>query len=468
MLGPALKRSFLLAVILAALVFGGLLTYALQLTETPDIGNNAGNGVGNSVAGNAATANNDAAPQSLVDAGRYVAVAADCAACHTTPDGKPFAGGLPLASPIGNIYSTNITPDKASGIGRYSLKDFDRAIRYGITPEGGTLYPAMPYPSYARMTDQDVRALYAYFMHEVAPVASANRSSDIHWPLSIRWPLAIWRKMYAPATAVVPVNLAKYPDPIVARGAYLVQSLGHCGSCHTPRAVTLQELSLDESQLTYLSGGPEIDGWVAVNLRGNDGAGLGRMSAPEIADLLRSARNTKSAVIGAPMADVVTHSMQNMTEADLQAMAAYLKTLPASVDNSTHYVPNSDTANALKAGKESGRGAQLYVDTCAACHRSNGEGSAKVFPSIAGNPTVLAGNPVSLIRLVLAGSELPSTKTAPSNLGMPGFAWRLSDSEAAQLVNFIRQSWGNSAPATSAEEVAKVRKTLVVAENNAS
>jgi mono/diheme cytochrome c family protein len=437
------RRLFLLPAILIVALFAGLLIFALMPTATADI-STAGAASGN--------------VQSLIENGKYVAIAADCAACHSAPGGKPFAGGLPMASPVGTIYSTNITPDKNSGIGKYSLNDFDRAVRHGIAANGTSLYPAMPYPSYARMTDADLRALYAYFTLDVTPVATENRPNDIRWPLSMRWPLAIWRKLYAPP--VVSVNLAHYTSAEIARGAYLTQSLGHCGACHTPRAVTLQETSLDESQMSYLSGGPDIDGWVAVNLRGNKAAGLGNWSAQQIADILRSGRNLNSAVVGKPMADVITHSTQHMTDPDLQAIAAYLKTLTPGTENGARFEANTETANLLKAGLDNGRGSQLYVDNCAACHRSNGLGSANVFPSIAGNATVLASNPTTLIRLVLAGSTLPSTKTAPSNLGMPGFAWRLSDEETALLVTFVRQSWGNSSSATSATDVAIVRKSL--------
>lgn len=438
------KRLLLVLTCLAIAAIGALWFYAGAPTETHKLANGA-----------------DIDQQQLVEQGRYVAISGDCVACHSAPGGQPFAGGLPLASPIGAIYSSNITPDANTGIGKYSLDDFDRAVRYGIKPDGETLYPAMPYPSYARMSDQDLRALYAYFMHDVEPAVSANRGTDIHWPLSIRWPLGIWRKRFAPASNVAPINMEKYKDAAVARGAYLVQGPGHCGTCHTPRAFTLQEVALDETQSTYLAGGSVIDGWFAVNLRGNDGAGLGRWSAQDIVDFLKSGRNSHSAVVGAPMGDVVLHSMQDMNEPDLLAIAAYLKSLPAAPMDAAHYTPSPDTAKALAAGQESGRGAQLYLDNCAACHRSSGAGSARVFPAIAGNASVLAANPSSLIRLVLGGSAMPSTRTAPSNLGMPGFAWRLSDEEVAQLLTFIRQSWGNSGPGVSATEVGAIRQAMV-------
>jgi mono/diheme cytochrome c family protein len=395
----------------------------------------------------------------LVDAGRYVAVASDCIACHTAPGGKEFAGGRAIASPIGNMYSTNITPDRQTGIGNYSLNDFDRAVRHGIAKDGTSLYPAMPYPSYAKMSDQDVRALYAYFMKGVQPVAAANRANDISWPLSIRWPMGIWRKTFAPAE-MAPLDLGKYQSEQLARGAYLVQGAGHCGSCHTPRSVTMQEQALDESGKAFLAGGPLIDGWLAANLRGDKVDGLGSWSEQDIVDTLKTGRNKSTAVVGGPMNDVVAHSMQHMTDQDLHAIAAYLKSLPASGTAKATYAASEDTAKALRAGHDDTRGAQLYLDNCAACHRTDGKSNAITFPALPGNPTVLADDPTSLIRLILAGSRLPSTKERPSDLAMPGFAWRLSDDETAQLVTFVRQSWGNHAPAATASEVAKVRKAL--------
>ncbi|QGZ41917.1 cytochrome c [Pseudoduganella flava] len=436
------KRALAIVLGLAVVAVGGAALVAALPTDTRAIGPGA-----------------ETQPtDQLIAAGRYIATASDCIACHTAPGGKPFAGGLKMATPIGALYSSNITPDKKTGIGNFSLNDFDRAVRHGITPAGGTLYPAMPYPSYAKMTDADLRALYAYFMQGVAPVESANRTADIRWPLSMRWPLALWRKAFAPPVATIPVD--RYQSAALARGAYLVQSLGHCGACHTPRATTMQELAQDESSPHYLAGGAVIDGWLAVNLRGDAADGLGRWSERDIADTLAKARNAHAAVVGTPMADVVAQSTQHLTDADRQAMATYLKSLPAVGQGKATFAASEATARALRAGNEENRGAQLYVDNCAACHRTDAKSNAVTFPALAGNPSVLADDPASLIRLVLAGSALPTTGKAPSNLGMPGFAWRLSDEETAQLVTFVRTSWGNQAPAATASAVAKVRKQL--------
>jgi len=438
------KRALLVLVGLAVLVFVGALAFALLPTHTRPI----------------ASSQPPASDAASIERGRYLAVAADCTACHTMPGGKPFAGGLAIDSPVGAIYSTNITPDLESGIGKFTLDDFDRAVRHGIDDEGVTLYPAMPYPSYALMSDEDITALYAFFLHGVAPISSTGHANGIPWPLSIRWPLAIWRKLFAPSPQAPAFNASRYADPVVARGAYLVEGPGHCGTCHTPRALTLQEKALDDSSSYFLAGGQQIGGWVAVNLRGNLGDGLGAWSKEDIIATLRTARNPEQSVIGPPMNDVVVHSTQFLNDADLQAIAAYLKTLPPSRGDASKFAANPATAAALAKGHEANRGAEIYDDNCAACHRTDGEGSPKALPKIAGNSSVLAEDPNSLIRLVLAGSALPGTASAPSPLAMPGFAWRLSNDEVAQLLTFIRTSWGNQASSVSASEVARVRGSL--------
>lgn len=240
----------------------------------------------------------DNSGQDLVKRGEYLARAGDCVACHTSEGGKPFAGGLAMKTPIGTIYSSNITPDKKDGIGNYSYDDFQKAVRQGIAKNGDTLYPAMPYPSYASVSDADMHALYAYFMQGVQPVSQKDRATDIPWPLSMRWPLAIWRHMFAPE--VKPFTAAS-DDPVLARGQYLVEGLGHCGACHTPRAITMQEKVLNNSEgTTYLSGGSApIDGWNAVDLRGNNQDGLGRWSTQDLEQFLRYGRNDHTAAFGA-------------------------------------------------------------------------------------------------------------------------------------------------------------------------
>lgn len=388
-----------------------------------------------------------------VKQGEYLARAGDCAACHTAPDGKPFAGGLPLASPVGTIYSTNITPDPGTGIGNYTYGQFERAVRRGINAAGHTLYPAMPYPSFAKVSDADIQALYAYFMHGVTPVTQANRAEGIVFPLSMRWPLTYWRWLFAPKVA--PVDTATAQDPLQARGQYLVEGLGHCGACHTPRAFTLQEKSLGPtSGTTYLSGG-ESDHWIAPSLRGELASGLGSVSAEDLVSLLKAGRNDRSAVFGG-MTDVIEHSTQYMSDEDLSAVAHFLKSLPpARQEAALNY--DQATHTALSSGNVSAPGAQLYVDNCATCHRTDGHGYGQVYPALANNPVLNGDNPASVIRLVLHGGTMPAGRDAPSQFSMPAFRDRLSDQQVADLLTFVRASWGNRGGAVKAQQVSTMR-----------
>jgi mono/diheme cytochrome c family protein len=406
----------------------------------------------------AALADDNGAEQ--IQRGEYLARAGDCVACHTKAGGEPFAGGLAMATPIGNIYSTNITPDKKTGIGDYSYDDFQKAVRHGVAKNGDTLYPAMPYPSYAVVSDSDMQALYAWFMHGVKPVAQPNQESDIMWPLSMRWPLAVWRGVFAPdVKAFQPI---KGQDPVLARGQYLVEGLGHCGACHTPRSLTMQEKALNDSEGSdYLSGSnAPIDGWTASNLRGDNRDGLGSWSEEDLVQFLRTGRNDRTAVFGG-MTDVVEHSLQHLSAEDATAIARYLKSLGARDPNQAGFKEDKAVAKALWQGDESKPGASLYVDSCAACHKTDGSGYQRFFPELRGNPVVQAEDPTSLSHVVLGGATLPGVKGAPSSITMPAFGWRLNDQQVADVVNFIRTSWGNTAKApVSASDVAKVRKTV--------
>ncbi|WP_394516911.1 c-type cytochrome [Pantoea sp. SGAir0175] len=400
----------------------------------------------------------DTAADALVQRGEYLARAGDCVACHSTAGGKPFAGGLPMVTPIGTIYSTNITPDKATGIGDYSYDDFQKAVRHGVAKNGDTLYPAMPYPSYAVVSDDDMKALYAYFMHGVAPVAQANKESDIPWPLSMRWPLAIWRGLFAPD--VKAFQPAAQEDPALARGRYLVEGLGHCGACHTPRSFTMQEKALNNGQGNdYLAGSSApIDGWTASNLRGDNRDGLGRWSEADLQQFLRYGRNDHTAAFGG-MTEVVQHSLQYLSDADISAIARYLKSLGAKDPSQAVFREDDAVARALWKGDDSQPGAGVYVDSCAACHKTDGSGYQRFYPALRGNPVVMAEDPTSLIHIVLVGGTLPGVQGAPTAITMPAFGWRLNDSQVADVVNFIRTSWGNGVQTkVTAKQVAKLRQ----------
>src|SRR5580692_10804947 len=254
--------------------------------------------------------------------GEYLARAGDCVSCHSTPGGKAFAGGLRMGTPMGVIYSTNITPDPDTGIGNYSLADFDRAVRSGIAKDGHHLYPAMPYPSYAKISNEDVQALYTFFMKDVPPVKQANKPNEIPWYLSPRWPLAIWNTIFAGSG---PYEARAGRDAAWNRGAYLVEGLGHCGACHSPRGWAFQEKALDDGSSAYLQGA-ELDAWSAPNLRGDLRTGLGGWSQDDIVSLLKSGHNNNVVAFGS-MLDVV-NSTPYLSDEDIGAMASFIKSLP--------------------------------------------------------------------------------------------------------------------------------------------
>lgn len=232
-----------------------------------------------------------------LEEGQYVARLADCVACHTVEHGQPFAGGLEMGTPLGSIYATNVTPHPEHGIGSYTLADFDNAVRRGVAPDGRRLYPAMPYPSYAKMSDQDIAAMYDYFMNHVQPVAQPNPPTRIERPLNLRWPIELWNVLFYHYGTYTPDPAQ---DELWNRGAYLVQGPGHCGSCHTARSAAMNEVTLDDSDPRYLSGAL-LDGWYAPSLRDGQNVGLGRWSEEDIVAYLRDGRNTHGIVFGSMM-----------------------------------------------------------------------------------------------------------------------------------------------------------------------
>ena len=355
--------------------------------------------------------------------------------------------------PIGAIYSTNITPDPTYGIGHFTLTDFDRALRFGVS-KGHTLYPAMPYPSYSNTKPEDVAALYAYFKSGVSPSATANITNEIPFPLSMRWPLTFWRLLLAPRPAPFkPGSL----DPIEARGAYFVDGLGHCGECHTPRALTLQVRAQTRTDgAAYLSGAV-IDNYFAPSLRTNGHGSLVDWSIPDVAQFLKTGANRSGIAFGS-MTDVIVHSTRFMTDDDALAAAKYLKSI---VDKSTQtFVEDDAVHHALQEGDTHKPGSLLYLDNCAACHRPDALGYERVFPRLAGNPVVMAPEAISLATIILEGSRTPRTSATPAQFTMPSFAWRLNDQEVADVVNFIRSSWGNRSGPITAEDVAKLRRPV--------
>ncbi|MGE9553710.1 c-type cytochrome [Erwinia amylovora] len=387
----------------------------------------------------------------LVKQGEYISRLGDCGACHSLPGKPEFSGGLAIESNLGTLYSTNITPDKNHGIGNYSEHQFSDAVRKGVLPDGTRLYPAMPYPDYAKINDQDMHALYTYFMQGVQASAETPPETDLSFPFNQRWGMRFWNWAFTSDRPFQPIGGVSAE---VNRGAYLVESLGHCGSCHTPRGLGMNEKAPDSRDSKFLAGG-SLNGWEVPSLRG-----LPKWTEQETVDYLATGRNDKAAV-GGEMTSVIEHSSSYMTDADLKAIAAYLKFLggnppaPAADEQAV-----SATEAKLTTAKHLSIGERLYLDNCGACHFVTGKGAPGVFPQLDQATIVNAGDPTGFIHTILAGAQQPSTAKAPSTLVMPGFKSRLSDDEVAQLATFIRQGWSNKASAVTADQVAKVRKTL--------
>lgn len=391
-----------------------------------------------------------AADASMIERGRYLARAGDCVACHTAEKGTSMAGGRALETPFGKLYSTNITPDRDTGIGKYSFEQFDRAMRKGVAADGHNLYPAMPYPSYARITPEDMRALYAYLMEGLAPVKQANKPSDMRWPFSMRWGLSLWNWAFLDAT---PYKADMTKDAAWNRGAYLVQGLGHCGACHTPRGLAFQEKAMHEAGAKgrHFLSGETVEHWRALSLRG-------LWTVDDTVQFLKTGQNRFAAASG-NMAEVIMHSTQHLKDDDLVAMAAYLKSLPPGENElPAPGVPRKVVAGGLPEQLYSSRGGLGYVQFCVDCHRQDGSGVPKVFPPLAGNPTVAAKDPATLVHIVLTGGQTVPTAAHPRVFAMPGFA-RLKDSELAEILSFVRASWGNGAP-VSASQVRRMRAAL--------
>ena len=385
----------------------------------------------------------------VVQRGLYVAQLGDCIACHTAKGGAVMAGGLELNTPMGTIYSSNITPDPETGIGQYSVEQFDKVMREGVTPAGENLYPAMPYPSYAKMTDDDMRALYAYLMQGVAPVKQVNLEAEMSFPFNQRWGLTLWNWMFVDSQPFTPDSSR---SEVLNRGAYLVQGLGHCGSCHTPRGLAFQEKALSDAGSSgkhYLAG-ETVEAWRALSLRN-------LWTVEDTVQLLKTGQN-RFATVSGNMADVIHHSTQHFTDADLTAIASYLKSLPAGKDDLPMPAVAIEPAKAPDTLFTT-RGGLGYTQFCADCHRPDGGGVTGMFPPLNGNPGITAANPTSLLHITLTGWQTAETATHPRVWTMPGFA-RLADDEIAEILSFVRSSWGNDAPPINPAQVASLRKQL--------
>lgn len=406
----------------------------------------------------------------LVEQGEYIARATDCIACHIGPDGTPYAGGKANLTPMGDIVAPNISSSEEYGIGSYSLSDLTRVLREGKAPGGKYLYPAMPYPSYRGMTDEDIEALYAYLQSTPPVDYSPEAETDLGFPFNIRLTMTVWNAM----------NLGEYTPPEglddkESRGQYLVDHLAHCGTCHTPRD------SMMGSDYDRYLGGAQLGSWFAPNISSDETAGIGAWSSQQLADYFKHGQVSYLAQATGPMGEAVHHSLQYLTEEDRLAMAAYLKTVPPISDEdqqqavfdpelsvplaqlepvvikATHYRSDELAEHGLKPGDidEPGSPEGLYAQHCAACHRDDGLGQpASHYASLQGNTAVRSANPRNMITVILKGVSYSGATPRPL---MPGFEGKLDNQQIADIANFVRTEFGeHSSSSIEAENVAYI------------
>jgi mono/diheme cytochrome c family protein len=371
--------------------------------------------------------------------GQYLVAAGDCMSCHLREGGEPLAGGLGLNTPFGVIYSANITPDKDTGIGDWTSDQFYHAMHDGIDDEGKNLYPAFPYPWFRLVSREDADAILA-FLKTTPAVKYTPPRDNLTFPLNLRSIVKGWNFLYLNSHGF---KTDAGQSPEWNRGAYLVNGLGHCGGCHTPK----NALGADKTQLELH--GATLDKWVAPDLTGNDRTGLGAWSIDDVTEYLQTGRNAHAGAGGA-MADVITYSTSLLSDADRHAMAVYLKSQPAG-PSSAHDQPDLGTMH---------RGAAIYSDACASCHLEDGVGQPRYFPPLGHNAMLQQADPTGLEHLILAGGRIGTSQSRPSPLTMPSFAWKLNDAEIADVSSYIRNSWGNQAAPVSVTDVRAARRKL--------
>ena len=382
----------------------------------------------------------------VITKGEYLARAGDCVACHTTPNGRPFAGGRPMVTPFGSLYVPNITPDDDTGIGKWTADEFYRMMHTGVSKDGTLLYPAMPFASYTKVTREDSDAIFSYLM-SVPPVVQKNRAHELQFPFNNRDLLLGWRTLYfrEGEYTVDSTQTAEWN-----RGAYLVQGLGHCAMCHT----AINALGGSSESKAFEGGMIPNQNWYAPSLTSNREAGLGNWEIQDIVDLLQVGASHRGTVYG-PMAEVVFNSLQYLTDEDVKAMAVYLKALP---QRDSEPPPTSQARLVNPAVMELGR--KVYAAQCAMCHGDEGNGNTPAYPPLAGNQSITMASPVNSIRMVLNGGYAPGTKKNPRPHGMPPFSHILNDEEVSAVVTYIRVAWNNSGTPVTAAQTNDLRKLL--------
>ncbi|WP_241608793.1 cytochrome c [Rosenbergiella australiborealis] len=404
--------------------------------------------------------------QDLIARGQYLAIAADCAACHTDPGTQqPFAGGYAIHSPMGVIYSTNITPSKQFGIGTYSEQQFEQAVRHGIRADGSHLYPAMPYASYAGLTDDDVHALYSYFMQNVTPVDTHNKTTALSFPFNIRQMMWGWNLLFLKSGSYQndPSQSAEWN-----RGKYLVDNLEHCGECHSPR-----NMMMAQKQGNDALSGAALGSWYAPNLTSDKLSGLGSWSREQLAQYLQTGDVPGKAQAAGPMAEAVTNSLQHLHDGDIEAIITYLQSLPA-VAHPQQSKPTGDFGQASNVDtdvrgtapmgiglSQEMSGKALYDSACASCHQPDGQGTADHFyPSLIHNTATGGNTPNNLISAILFGvqREVKGKAIFMPNFGPDSQVQALSDQQIASLSNYIFQQYGNPDLHVTPEQVTVLRQ----------
>jgi mono/diheme cytochrome c family protein len=373
----------------------------------------------------------------VIARGKALTEIGDCASCHTADPAKPFAGGKRIDTPLGGIYSPNLTPDPDTGLGRWSDEDFVRALRYGVAPNGSRYYPAFPYPNFTKLIREDILAIRAY-LATLAPVRNAAPSPELRWPLNYRALMRGWNYLFF-KPGIFQLDQSKPAD--WNRGGYLVEALAHCGACHTPKNF----FGADRRGQAFAGG--RAAGLFAPRLDGAARSGLKSWSVDEIVEYLQSGRNAKSHA-GELMSEVVLNSTSKMSDADVRAIAVYLKALPAGPPEPDVTPPSPE---------QMARGEKIYRPACIACHEADGSGAPRIYPPLPGNANLQSADPMSTLRIILDGAQSVTTPRAPNKGSMPAYP-AFSDQEIADVATYIRNAWGNAAPIVTPEQVAKARR----------
>ena len=370
--------------------------------------------------------------------GKALTEAGDCASCHTADTAKPFAGGKRIDTPYGGIYSPNLTPDRDTGIGAWSDDDFYRALRFGEARDGSRYYPAFPYPNFTKLTRQDILAIRAY-LATLTPVSNTTPAPELRWPLNYRGLMRVWNWLYFKPGILMP---DQQRSAEWNRGRYLVEGVAHCGACHTPKNI------FGANKRGRAFGGARVGGMFAPRLDGAERSGLKSWSVDDIAEYLQSGRNGRSHA-GELMSEVVVNSTSKMSDADIRAIAVYLKDLPAGAAE-----PQVTPPQPLQMAQ----GKKLYDGACIACHEENGSGAPRIYPPLPGNANLQSADALSTLRIILDGAQTVTTPRAPNKGSMPGYAAKMTDQELADVTNYIRNAWGNAAPLVTADQVARARR----------